>query len=437
MKPEAFTTLRHALLIAVGLGGVTSATAFASDEPSSQTPPVCLTDIEGESCRVPGDVSSCVADTDCTDRPNGRCLQKFGMVGSFCDCEYACATDTDCSEGEVCVCGPDLGPGKHATCVLAECEDGSECESGSCQLSVYFNGCAEKLQFMCRTGDDQCADNLGCPEGEVCAYDEGARAWTCQGIMCIIGRPLVIEGAPRTAAAELREDWLADMNLVTEPPAEVTVALARYWADVAALEHASVASFARFTLELLAQGAPPELVADAQRAALDEVEHARLGWALASLWSRRRIGPGPLSMTGLVPACDLGEMVTALVKEGCVGETLGAAEAKLLAEEVRDPVLASALHRIAADEQRHAELAWRTLRWLSSLHGTRVRDVALTAEREAEAELLAVKSAAPAEMVAPEWGLVSEATSRQRRREMLQMIVRPVLAATLGLPCAA
>ncbi len=359
------------------------------------------------------------------------------MVGSYCDCEYACASEKDCSAGEVCVCGPDLGVGEHATCVASECEDGSECESGSCQLSVYFNGCAEKLQMMCRTGDDQCADDTDCPEGETCAYDGDVGAWTCQGIMCIIGRPLVIEGATRTAAAKPREDWLTDLNLAAEPPAEVAAALARYWTDVAALEHASVASFARFTLELLAQGAPPELVADAQHAALDEVEHARLAWTLASLWSRRRVGPGPLSVTGLVPACDLEEMVTALVKEGCVGETLGAAEAKLLAEEVRDPVLASALRRVAADEQRHAALAWRTLRWLFSLHGTCVRDAALRAEREAEAELLAVKSAAPAETVAPEWGLVSEATSRHRRREMLQRVVRPVLAATLELPRAA
>lgn len=438
MKPEVLPTLKHALLIALGLSGATSAMASTGDEPSSQTPPVCSTEIEGRSCQGPGDASFCLRDADCTDGPSGRCLQKFGMIGSYCDCEYACATDAECSGGEVCVCGPDLGADKHSTCVPSECEDGSECESGSCQLSVYYNGCAEKLQMMCRTGDDQCADDTDCPEGETCAYDGAALAWTCQGIMCIIGRPLVIEGAARTAAAEPREDWLADMNLVTEPPAEVAVALARYWGDVAALEHASVASFARFTLELLAQGAPPELVADAQRAALDEVEHARLAWTLASLWSRRQVGPGPLSMNGLVPACDLEEMVTALVKEACVGETLGAAEAKLLAEEVRDPVLASALHRIAADEQRHAELAWRTLHWLFSLHGACVRDAALTAEREAEAELLAVKSAAPAdEMVAPEWGLVSEATSRQRRREMLQMVVRPVLAATLELPCAA
>jgi hypothetical protein len=47
--------------------------------------------------------------------------------------------------------------------------------------------------------------------------------------------------------------------------------LAAQWAADGAAEHASIASFARATLQLMALGAPAGLLADTQRAAADEV----------------------------------------------------------------------------------------------------------------------------------------------------------------------
>src|SRR5262249_9378447 len=126
--------------------------------------------------------------------------------------------------------------------------------------------------------------------------------------------------------------------------------------------------FARFTLELLALGAPAHLVADAQRAGLDEVEHARLAYAMASAYAGRPLGPGPLDLGPLTIRADRRELLPALILEGCVGETLGVAEALTLAlalaDEASDPALQRLHARIAADEQRHAELAWRSLAWL-------------------------------------------------------------------------
>ena len=48
---------------------------------------------------------------------------------------------------------------------------------------------------------------------------------------------------------------------------------------------AEIASFARTSLDLLALGAPADLVAETHRAALDEIEHARIAYALASAFS--------------------------------------------------------------------------------------------------------------------------------------------------------
>jgi hypothetical protein len=47
--------------------------------------------------------------------------------------------------------------------------------------------------------------------------------------------------------------------------------LAAQWATDGAAEHASIASFARVTLQLMALGAPAGLLADTQRGAADEV----------------------------------------------------------------------------------------------------------------------------------------------------------------------
>lgn len=48
------------------------------------------------------------------------------------------------------------------------------------------------------------------------------------------------------------------------------------WSADALAEHTSIASFARFTLQLLALDAPSDLLSRSQQAGKDEMEHARL-----------------------------------------------------------------------------------------------------------------------------------------------------------------
>jgi hypothetical protein len=49
--------------------------------------------------------------------------------------------------------------------------------------------------------------------------------------------------------------------------------------------------------------------------------------------------------------------------EGCVRETYGAIVALWQARHAHDPVVAAAMEPIAADETRHAELAWEVASW--------------------------------------------------------------------------
>ena len=90
------------------------------------------------------------------------------------------------------------------------------------------------------------------------------------------------------ASLEQRTDWIAPG--VTTDARDAVVAA--HYAEVAAGEHASVASFAHVSLELMAYGAPAELLVDTHRAALDEIEHARMAYALASEYGGCAMGPG-------------------------------------------------------------------------------------------------------------------------------------------------
>jgi hypothetical protein len=139
--------------------------------------------------------------------------------------------------------------------------------------------------------------------------------------------------------------------------------LARHWTRQAELEHASIGAFSRFVLELLALGAPAELVSRATQALADETAHARACYALASAYARKRLGPAPLDARGALDDLSLAGIVERAVIEGCVGETLAAVEASVASEEARDPVVRATLLRISEQEGDHAELSWLFLRW--------------------------------------------------------------------------
>ena len=57
---------------------------------------------------------------------------------------------------------------------------------------------------------------------------------------------------------------------------------------------------------------------------------------------------------------------SALIREGCIGETLAALEAMEAGARVSDAAVREALALIGRDETRHAELSWRALAWIAS-----------------------------------------------------------------------
>ncbi len=171
-----------------------------------------------------------------------------------------------------------------------------------------------------------------------------------------------------------------------ETPAPASrAALAAHWEREAAFEHASVGAFARASLSLLAVGAPPELLAATHAAAADEVEHARLAYALASAYGGSGRGPGPLAVGGAVETPSIARLAVETFVDGCAGEATAALALREGAAASEDLEVRAILTRIAEDEERHAELAFRTVAWALGTGGDEVArglDEALAALRD-------------------------------------------------------
>lgn len=210
--------------------------------------------------------------------------------------------------------------------------------------------------------------------------------------------------------------------------------LAEEWARDALFEHASVASFDRFSMHLLAVAAPPSLVEEAHQAAIDEILHARLCFALASAYAGEPLGPGPLPLDGdVLGRLDLPSIAAAAVTEGCVGETLASLEAATAFERATTPAVREALEQISDDEARHAELAWRFVRWALDTGGPDARAAIERAFRDA---LDAPRPALPDEDPLVE-GLAAHGrmSARQKRLSLdegLVEVVAPAARALLG-----
>jgi hypothetical protein len=296
------------------------------------------------------------------------------------------------------------------------------------------NGCM-KYEWI---ADGCCNGALGAGEAQgdgTCCYV------ACAGACC--GRPFVVNGATVVAAVVSTRDWLTLTTPATLETAEsfapaARESLAAAWLEDARMEHASIASFSQFALDLLRLGAPPELVRDCHLAGLDEIEHARVGFAIASKLAGKNLGPGNLDV-GDIHTHSLKEALTAAINEGCIGETLAAGIVAEQARRCSNPNIAEELAKIADDELRHSELAWRFVAWALTRYGAAAR---VTVEG-AFARALARPPEAPTDLDLPvdvlhragrlsveEW----EATARDVMREVIEPAVAELCVPKLPRP---
>ena len=135
------------------------------------------------------------------------------------------------------------------------------------------------------------------------------------------------------------------------------------WLHHAEAEHASIASFARHTLQLMAIGAPSRLLIASQAASLDEIKHAKICYGFAGSFLAVDFQPGPLNVDGSLEKLSPREIIRSVIQEGCIEETLSAIEAKYASNKSSDPAIKKSMIEIASDETNHAQFAWNTVKW--------------------------------------------------------------------------
>jgi len=172
---------------------------------------------------------------------------------------------------------------------------------------------------------------------------------------CVVGRPYWEGG-------ELRQASL--LASVAASPATDS-ARAAAWALAGSGEHASVAAFARLSLQLMALGAPSALLGEVHQAALEEVKHAEQCWELSRLFGGgAEIVAGPFPFQGsLASRIGLAELAADAVRDGCLAETLGAHVLSVAAEHAPEPAVRAVLQSMAEEEARHAVLSFRLVAW--------------------------------------------------------------------------
>ena len=300
-----------------------------------------------------------------------------------------------CPSGKFCVTQP-----RHVGA-----DAGAPSPYGMCAASVPMPGDAGMFGSPYVSFDPDGTASARAHDSKACCY-----TWVipCPGGRALRGK----DGDAIVARGENREDWIdRAVREAAECDARDREGLARRWAREAASEHASIASFARVTLDLLALGAPSDLVAAAQRAGLDEIEHARIAYALASAFAGKSLGPGRLAVASAKPAT-LESVVREAVTEGCIGEALAALALREEAEAAEGTAYAKLLDRIAEDEERHAALAYATVAWAASIDPART--AAVVAE-ELAADFDPARARVVREIAAPCLGALTTSSRTARR----------------------
>lgn len=395
----------------------------------------------------------CSQDSDC-EGPRDYC----GQVGSwgvltqpYLGCITGCQQDSDCASNQICRCGDPIGQ-----CVDATCTCDADCPSDSACVGVRQPGvCGPMEYFACVRADDDCLKNEDCPEAHLCERVGPKRS--CERAP-VCGRPFLVRRNEdsvlenRRAKIAVRSDWsdMAGPQSGAHPgdaaqlSSSARQALAEHWTDVALMEHASIAAFARFTLQLLELGAPEDLVRRAGEAQVDETRHARAAFAQASYYRGRAVGPQALAMHGALDNHSVEVILETVILEGCIGETRAALEAALSRDVCQLNETRALLDTICRDEARHAELAWRFVAWVLQQRPElkdMVRDVferQLSAHGESTREL--ARGSSPSRVLSRDFltdeekllrshGVLTSTDRAGVEREVWDNVVRPCVTA--------
>jgi hypothetical protein len=216
-----------------------------------------------------------------------------------------------------------------------------------------------------------------------------------------------------------------------QPPAGV----AEQWRQNGKTEHASVAAFARLTLDLMALGAPPTLVAAANQDALDEIRHTELCFSLARALDGRDVSPGPFPQAqrvGTLPrsrTLALAKLAVDSLVDGALHEGVSARVIAKLAQRCQVPAIRAMLKEIAADEGRHAAHGWSVVNWCLDQGGAPVGRALLGAVRALPSQIQSQQPEAAREGGWEAWGIHGQRLEEEEYRQALAHLTERARAA--------
>jgi len=254
----------------------------------------------------------------------------------------------------------------------------------------------------------------------------------------MMGRPFIVDGEALASELTPSTEWSTEsFELDTSSLSEAQARhLANYWNRAALDEHASVASFARFTQQLMAAGAPPELLFETQNAAADEVRHAKSCFGMANAFGSAVEGwqaeaPGPFPFPQEQVTGDFAQLAVAAMEEGCIGESLAVAVLKAAAAETEQEQMRQMLLATANDESRHASLACHTVQWAMAQGGAHAQQAVAQAFPQALALHLTHDDVIEPNFVSG-FGSLSAKAAHQVKLEAVHSIVQPTMAKILN-----
>jgi hypothetical protein len=133
---------------------------------------------------------------------------------------------------------------------------------------------------------------------------------------------------------------------------------------------------------------------------------------------------------GVLGALDLASIAESAFEEGCIGETIAALEARVACGDAVVDEVRAALAKIAEDETRHAELAWRFVRWAASRDAEVIRRVERALARAMERHQHAPHGCAddaPEDFAAH--GRLSSSARTELRLACLRSVIAPLVSA--------
>ena len=256
------------------------------------------------------------------------------------------------------------------------------------------------------------------------------------------GRQLRRFGRVLLPPVQESSQWV-DASFELPNAANVPLGLGRQWRENGRTEHASVASFARLTLDLMALGAPPALIIAANQDALDEIHHTEACFALAHAIDGQAESPGPFPEAQRAHSLPrlrtlaLAELAVLSLVDGALHEGVSARIIAKLARRSTNATIRAILKQIAADEGRHAAHGWDVVEWCLEQGGASVAHALSGAVRALPRQLNSDLPEPARDGAWEAWGIHGQALEREEysaaRADVVQRVQR-LIARELSAP---